>query len=93
VLERAQAVNADLLPARSNRRAVLLADTGRGLARDRRTQPDAVRWLRQAENAAPQYIRNSPAVRETVAFLLQRSRTEAGGRDLRGMAARMGIAH
>jgi transcriptional regulator with XRE-family HTH domain len=93
VLERARQVNLDLLPPRSHRRAAFLADGGRGLARDPRTQAEAVRWLRQAEAAAPQRIRNSTAVRETIAFLLQRSRTDAGGRELRGMAARMGIPH
>jgi transcriptional regulator with XRE-family HTH domain len=77
---------------RRTRRATYLSDVGRGLAREPRTRPDAIRWLREAETAAPQLIRNSPAARETVAFLLQRARAQAGGRELRGMAARMGIA-
>jgi transcriptional regulator with XRE-family HTH domain len=92
VLERTRQVSLSLLPARSARRASFLADAGRGLARDSRTRDEAVRWLHRAEATAPQYIRNSPAVRETVAFLLQRSRAQAGGRELRGMASRMGIA-
>jgi len=66
---------------------------GRGLARDPRTQADAVRWLRQAEDAAPQRIRNSAPVRETVGYLLNRARAVAGGRELRSMAARMGLPH
>ena len=93
VLERTRNVNLDMLPARSHRRAALLADTGKGLARDPRTRPEAVRWLRQAEAASPQMIRNSTAVRETVTFLLNRARSESAGRELRGMAARMGVPH
>jgi hypothetical protein len=52
-----------------------------------------VRWLRRAEDTAPQWIRNSPTVREAVAYLLNRARAAAGGRELRGMAARMGVLH
>jgi hypothetical protein len=54
---------------------------------------DAVRWLRKAEDTAPQRVRNSVAVRETVAYLLNRATATAGGRELRGMAARMGLPH
>jgi hypothetical protein len=75
------------------RRVGFLADLGRGLAHEPRTRGQAVRWLRQAEDAAPQRIRNSPAVQETVAYLLNRATAAAGGRELRGMAARMGIPH
>jgi hypothetical protein len=52
-----------------------------------------VRWLRQAEEAAPQRIRNSSAVSETVAFLLNRATAASVSRELRGMAARMGVPH
>jgi hypothetical protein len=52
-----------------------------------------VRWLRRAEEAAPQHIRNHAAVRETVAYLLGRATAAAGGRELRGMAARMSVPH
>jgi hypothetical protein len=54
---------------------------------------EAVRWLRRAEETAPQRIRNSNPVRESVAYLLSRARADAGGRELRGMAARMGVPH
>jgi hypothetical protein len=70
-----------------------MADVGRGLAREPRTRIEAVRWLRRAEEAAPQRIRNSAPVRETVAYLLNRARAAAGGPELRGMAARMGLPH
>lgn len=93
VLELSKDVNLDLLGPVASRRASFLADGGRGLARDTRTMPEAVRWLRQAEEAAPQRVRNSAAVRETVAYLLNRAKASAGGRELRGMAARMGVPH
>jgi transcriptional regulator with XRE-family HTH domain len=92
VLELAQAVDQSKITYRS-RRACFLADVGRGLAREPRMRGEAVRWLRRAEDAGPQHIRNHPPTRETVAYLLNRARTDAGGRELRGMAARMGVAH
>jgi transcriptional regulator with XRE-family HTH domain len=93
VLELAKDVNLELLEPKASRRAGFMADVGRGLAREPRTMPDAVRWLRRAEDAAPQRVRNSAAVRETVAYLLNRATAAAGGRELRGMAARMGVPH
>jgi transcriptional regulator with XRE-family HTH domain len=82
-----------LLAQKSSRRAAFLADVGRGLAREPRTRNEAVRWLRQAEETAPQRIRNSSAVRETVAFLLNRATTASVDRELQGIAARMGVPH
>ena len=93
VLEMAQGVDLDLLEPKASRRAGFLVDVGRGLAREPATGPEAVRWLRRAENAAPQRIRNSAAAHETVAYLLSRAVTMAGGRELRGMAARMGVPY
>jgi transcriptional regulator with XRE-family HTH domain len=81
---------AKLLP---NRRAAPYCDVGRGLAREKITRAEAVRWLCKADAAAPQYIRNYPPARETVTYLLGRATASAGGRELRGMAARMGIPH
>lgn len=94
ILSLARDIQVDLFEPRAARRAAYLLDTGRGLARDPRTQQDAVTWLRQAEATAPQRIRNSTAARDTVAYLLTRARAEAGGgRELRGMASRMGLPH
>jgi transcriptional regulator with XRE-family HTH domain len=93
MLELAGQVDVSRVGAHSQRRAAFLADTGRGLARDPRTRREAVQWLLQAESAAPQWIRNNPAARESVAYLLDRATAEAGGRELRGMAARMGVPH
>jgi transcriptional regulator with XRE-family HTH domain len=93
VLDMAKDVNLDLFEPKASRRASFLVDVGRGLAREPRTRAEAVRWLRQAEDTAPQRVRNSAAVRETVAYLLNRATATAGGRELRGMAARMGLPH
>ena len=90
MLKLADQVPLDRLDKQSSRRADFLADVGRGLAREQRTRGEAVRWLRRAEEAAPQRICNSAPVRETVACLLNRARAAAGGPELRGMAARMG---
>ena len=93
VLDMAGDVNLDLLEPKASRRAGFLVDTARGLAREPQTRSQAVRWLRQAESVAPQRVRNSTTARETVAYLLNQAVAEAGGRELRGMAARMGVPH
>ena len=93
MLKLGEQVRLDGLEKRSSRRADFFADMGRGLAREPRTRAEAVRFLRRAEEAAPQRIRNSAPVRETVAYLLNRARAAAGGPELRGMAARMGLPH
>ena len=93
VVELAERVNVDRLAEIPSRQAMFFADVGRGLAREPRTRADAVRWLRRAERTAPQHVRNSPSVRQTVAFLLGRAHAAADGRELLGMAARMGVPH
>jgi hypothetical protein len=84
----ARTINPDLVPARS-RRAGFLTDYGRALAADRRTA-EAVDLLRQAERLHPDYLRNNPLAREAVQGMLLRTRL-AGDRNLRGLAARMGV--
>jgi len=93
ILELAEQVDVSRVAAHSQRRAALLADIGRGLARDPRTRREAVQRLLQAESAAPQWMRNNPAARGSVAYPLERATAAAGGRELRGMAARMGLPH
>jgi hypothetical protein len=68
------------------------ADLGRGMAQERSTRDEAVGALLHAEQIAPQRIRPNPFVRETIADLLRRAPRDAAlGRELRGMAYRMGI--
>lgn len=93
VAELARSVDESKLGEISSRRALFLADVGRGLARDRASRGQAIRLLCRAENAAPQRIRNNVPVREAIAVMLQQTTSSAGGRELRGMAARMGVPH
>jgi transcriptional regulator with XRE-family HTH domain len=93
VADRARMVRQDRLRGHTARRACFLADVGRGLARDRRTRKEALLWLRQAEEVAPQRVRNDAKVHESIAVMLEQDKVNAGGRELRGIAARMGIPH
>jgi transcriptional regulator with XRE-family HTH domain len=93
VLDLASQVDEGKLAARRSRLTAFRSDVGRGLARETQTRAEAVHWLRKAEETAPQRIRNSAPARETVAYLLNRAMAAAGGRELRGMAARMGLPH
>ncbi len=93
VLTLAHDVNEDVLAGRRGRHAAFVADVGRGLAKDIRTRSKAIKWLRRAEGIAPHKIRNDTRVHETVAVMLRQAKAEAVSRELRGMAARMGIPH
>jgi hypothetical protein len=75
----------------ASRRAGFYTDLGRGLATERSHRLEAIAALRTAEHLAPQRVRANPFVRETVTDLLRRPRRDAVGRELRGMAYRMGI--
>jgi hypothetical protein len=68
------------------------SEVGRALAAEKKTRDKAVRVLVRAEQIAPQRIHNDLFVRETVAGLLRQARRDAGGRELRGLAWRMGLA-
>jgi transcriptional regulator with XRE-family HTH domain len=76
-----------------NRRAYLYADLGRGLAQERGRDREAIEALCEAEHIAPDLVRSTPLVRETVGDLLRRARRRAGGRNLTGLAYRIGIVH
>lgn len=85
-LEAAKTVHPELLPKRHQ--AKFWAGVGRALCAGKKTRHKGVQVLVHAEHLAPQRIRNDVLVRETVAGLLR----QAGGRELRGLAHRMGIA-
>lgn len=76
--------------ASNNRRAALRMEKARAYAMLSKNA-EAVRELRQAERLSPAQTRNHPLIRELVTDMLTRSRREAGGRDLRGMAWRMNL--
>ena len=86
----AKAAHPELLPNR--RQAEFWAALGRALAAEKKTRQQAVRVLVRAEKLAPQRIRHDLFVRETVADLLRQARRDAGGRELRGLAWRLGVA-
>jgi len=75
----------------ASRCAAFYADLGQGLATERVHRQEAVAALRTAERLAPQRVRANPFVREAVLDLMGRARRDAVGRELRGMAYRMGI--
>jgi transcriptional regulator with XRE-family HTH domain len=85
VAELAEAVDDGLLPP--FRRASMLADVGRALARERGRQDDAVEAFLRAEMIAPHQLHADPYAREAVASLL----AAAGGQRLRGLARRVGV--
>jgi hypothetical protein len=88
--EIAHAVNPSAVPSAA-RQAMFWADLGRGMAREKATRDEAVGALLRAERIAPQRIRTNPFVRETIGDLMRRAQRDAIGRELRGMAWRMGI--
>lgn len=88
--EIAQGVNPSAVRSAA-RQAMFWADLGRGMAQERATREEAVGALLRAEEIAPQRIRTHPLVRETIGDLMRRAQREAIGRELRGMAWRMGI--
>ncbi len=89
-LQAAKTVHPELLPNR--RQTEFWAEVGRALAAEKKTRDKAVRVLVHAERLAPQRIRHDVFVREAVAGLLRTARRDAGGRELRGLAWRMGLA-
>ena len=88
-VEAAKAVHPELLP--NSRQAQFWAELGRALIATKKTREKGVRVLLHAEQLAPQLIYHDVFVREAVADLLRQARREAGGRELRGLAWRMGV--
>jgi transcriptional regulator with XRE-family HTH domain len=91
VAELARGVRPEAIPAAA-RQAMFYADLGRALAAERTTRDEGIRALVKAESIAPQRVRHSVFVRETVANLLTAARRDATGREVRGLAWRMGVA-
>lgn len=64
---------------------------GRTMARLPRRSEDAVRAFRTAERISPDKLHRNPFARDVLCELLVRTRDDAIGRDLRGMAYRAGL--
>ncbi len=90
-IEAAKTVHPELLPG-NVRQAEFWAEVGRALVAEKKTRDKGIRVLLHAEQLAPQRIRHDLLVREVVASLLRQARRDAGGRELRGLAWRMGVA-
>ncbi|MCA1674146.1 MAG: hypothetical protein LC799_18780 [Actinobacteria bacterium] len=90
VIELTRDVDVSAIPS-AGRQATFYGDVGRGLASIRGRERQAVEALRRAETLAPQRTRTNPFIRETVTELMRRARRDSVGRELRGMAYRMGI--
>ncbi|GAB2604812.1 hypothetical protein Aab01nite_78570 [Paractinoplanes abujensis] len=71
------------------RQVFLYADTARALTKLRDRDRDAVRLLLTAERIAPQHVHRSADVLTAVHTLLERSRTNNGGAELRALSERM----
>jgi len=92
--ERAMIIAEDVRPERlpfATRKAGYWVDYGRALARLRGRRDDAVRALRRAERIHPHRVHRDPLAREVLAELVPRSKQDAVGRELRGMAYRAGL--
>ena len=73
------------------RQVFYYADAARAYARLRGRDREAIRYLLTAERLAPQHVHTSPLARETTRALLERSRRQAGGTELRGLSERMRV--
>jgi transcriptional regulator with XRE-family HTH domain len=73
------------------RQVFYYADAARAYARLRGRDREAIRFLLTAERLAPQHLHTSPLARETTRALLERSRRQAGGTELRGLGERLRI--
>jgi hypothetical protein len=92
--DRAASVAQSVQPERhpfKTRQAAYWMDYGRALARLPRRGEDAVMALRKAERLFPIRVQRNPFARDTLAELLMRSKRDAVGRELRGMAYRAGL--
>jgi transcriptional regulator with XRE-family HTH domain len=89
-LEAAKVVRPELLPKRPQ--AFFWIEFGRALVAERKTRDKGVQVLLHAEQLAPDRLRTDSIVRETVTGLQRQVRGDAGGRELRRLAWRLGIA-
>ncbi|MFE3229831.1 helix-turn-helix domain-containing protein [Nocardia sp. NPDC059228] len=91
VAEQARTVNVAAIPSPS-RQAEFYMEVGRAMLTDHRRREQGVAVLMRAESLAPQRVHADVFTREAVADVLRAARRDAGGRNLRGLAWRLGIA-
>lgn len=90
VEETARLVRPETISA--SRQAGFWIDYGRGLLAERKTRDRGLAALLTAEKLAPQQLHHNAFVREAISGVLTSARRDAGGRELRGLAFRMGVA-
>jgi transcriptional regulator with XRE-family HTH domain len=91
VVEIARRTDPAAIPA-GIRQVFYYADTARALARIGGRDREAIRFLLTAERIAPQHVRTSTELADTVRTLLNRSRRQAGGTELRALYERLQTA-
>ncbi|MGH3342764.1 MAG: helix-turn-helix domain-containing protein [Carbonactinosporaceae bacterium] len=74
------------------RRSAFFIEYGRAYAMHGGHDEPAVMMLRRAERLSPDRVHHNVLVRELVSGMRARARRDAGGRELRGLAERMGVA-
>ncbi|GIM97994.1 hypothetical protein Ato02nite_097870 [Paractinoplanes toevensis] len=90
VVEIARRTDPAAIPA-GVRQVFYYADTARALARVGGRDREAIRFLLVAERIAPQHVRTSVELAEAIRVLLERSRRQAGGTELRALSERMQV--
>ncbi|SUA47883.1 helix-turn-helix domain-containing protein [Nocardia africana] len=90
-LEAISGIGIEAIPDRA-RLAGFYSEAGRVMLAEAKTRDSGVATLLKAEQLAPQRIRSDLFVREAIADQLRAARRDAGGRELRGLAWRIGIA-
>ncbi|MBK0866086.1 helix-turn-helix transcriptional regulator [Saccharopolyspora sp. HNM0986] len=86
----AEYVDPEALPS-PTRKAAYWREYGRALTHLPNRRDDAVLKLRNAEQISPTRIHRHPFMRAILAELLAKSKRDASGRELRGMAYRAGL--
>ncbi|WP_425544614.1 helix-turn-helix domain-containing protein [Actinoplanes couchii] len=71
------------------RQVFYYADTARALARIGGRDREAIRFLLTAERVAPQHVRTCPETTAAIRLLLERSRRQSGGTELRALYERV----
>ncbi len=86
----AESVTPESLTVRA-REAVYWREYGRSLAHLPKRRDSAVAMLRRAERISPEHVHRHPFTRDTLAELVQRSKRDATGREVRAIAFRAGL--
>ncbi|MFE4456775.1 helix-turn-helix domain-containing protein [Nocardia tengchongensis] len=90
-IEAVQGLDVSAIPDPA-RLAGFYAEAGRVMLSEPKSREEGLQLLLKAEALSPQRVRSDLFVREAVADQLRSARRNAGGRNLRGLAWRLGVA-